>query len=167
MHASSQRRCPLLLARTWYHLACFHGCSALARAGAYTLRSRRYLTPVSAAGGNVFVGKLEASLPCDAPHAYVPALAAQGSTYSFSDGSGVAQRLLGNFTASPGEQEAAAIDSLQVITALLPHLCCHASQLVAGWNAVDASVARQVAAVYCSLIGGEGALETCLKLTRA
>ena len=55
----------------------------------------RYLTPVSGSGGNVFVGKLDANMQDDTPHAYVPNLAAQGSGYTFSDSSGVAQRLLG------------------------------------------------------------------------
>lgn len=48
------------------------------------------------------------------PHAYVPNLVALGSGYTFSDSSGVAQRLLGNFTAGRKEQVAAVIDALQV-----------------------------------------------------
>jgi hypothetical protein len=72
------------------------------------------LTPVSAVGGNVFVGKLDRSLPEHAPHVYVPNLAAQGSGYTFMDGSGVAQRLLGNFGAEREVQEAAAVDALKV-----------------------------------------------------
>ncbi len=75
---------------------------------------RRYLTPLSAVGGNEFVGKLETSLPDDCKHVYVPNLAAQGSGYTFVDGSGVAQRLLGNFDAGREAQEAAVVDALKV-----------------------------------------------------
>ncbi len=99
----------------------------IALAASQTFSCYRYLTPVSASGGNVFVGKLDASLPGDAPHAYVPALAAQGSGYTFSDGSGVAQRLLGNFTAPRDEQEAAVIDALKVRSNHFVHFsgfCC-------------------------------------------
>ncbi len=73
----------------------------------------RYLTPVSGSGGNVFVGKLDANMQDDAPHAYVPNLAAQGSGYTFMDSSGVAQRLLGNFAAGRKEQEASVVDALK------------------------------------------------------
>ena len=75
---------------------------------------RRYLTPVSAAGVNVFVGRLDRSLPDDQAHASVPNLQAQGSGYTFVDGSGVAQRLLGNFGAEREVQEAAVVDALKV-----------------------------------------------------
>jgi hypothetical protein len=85
------------------------------------------LTPTSASGGNVFAGKLDARLPGDDAHAYVPNLAAQGCSYTFSDSSGVAQRLLGSFTAGRDEQEAAAIDALKVnartIISLSPLVC--------------------------------------------
>jgi hypothetical protein len=73
----------------------------------------RYLTPVSALGGNVFTGKLDASMAGDAAHAYVPNLSAQGAGYTFGDGSGVAQRLLGNFAAGHDEQKAVVAEALQ------------------------------------------------------
>ena len=120
------------------------------------------------------MGKLDASLPGDAPHAYVPALAAQGSGYTFLDGSGVAQRLLGNFTASRDEQEAAVIDALKVRSKYFMHFtvvfavrCADVLKLVPGWSAVDPSVALQVVEVYCPLVDGECALERCLKLASA
>ena len=87
----------------------------------------RYLTPTSASGGNVFAGKLDARMTGDEAHAYVPNLAAQGCSYTFSDSSGVAQRLLGSFAAGRDEQEAAAIDALKVnapaMMSLLPFVC--------------------------------------------
>ncbi len=130
---------------------------------------------MSASGGNVFVGKLDASLSGDAPHAYVPALAAQGTSYTFLDGSGVAQRLLGNFKAAHDEQEAAVIDALKVRSdcfvdfawVLFAVRCADFLKLVPGWSAVDPSVALQVVEVYCSLVDGECALERCLKLASA
>jgi hypothetical protein len=70
----------------------------------------------------VFVGKLDRSLADHAPHVYVPNLAAQGSGYTFMDGSGVAQRLLGNFGAEREVQQAAAVDALKVCFA--PPRCC-------------------------------------------
>ena len=79
----------------------------------HALRLCRYLTPVGGSGGNVFVGKLDTSMEGDAAHAYVPNLAAQGAGYTFVDGSGVAQRLLGNFAAGNEEQKIAVTDALQ------------------------------------------------------
>ncbi len=44
----------------------------------------------------------------------MPNLAAKGAGYTFSDASGVAQRLLGNFGCGREEQEVAVIDALKV-----------------------------------------------------
>ena len=60
------------------------------------------------------MGKLDASIAGDVEHAYVPNLAAKGAGYTFSDASGVAQRLLGNFGCGREEQEVAVIDALKV-----------------------------------------------------
>jgi hypothetical protein len=134
------------------------------------------LTPVSGSGGSVFVGKLDASMQGDAPHAYVPNLAAQGSGYTFADSSGVAQRLLGNFAAGREEQEASVVDALKAralkfsqrfLVCFFPHFALIPPQLVSGWSAVDQSVSLQVAAVYCRLVAGERALDMCCNLVLA
>ncbi len=125
------------------------------------------------------MGKLDASIAGDVEHAYVPNLAAKGAGYTFSDASGVAQRLLGNFGCGREEQEVAVIDALKVgaIGTLhrpdtgfrflfLPSLS-PPPQLVSGWSAVDQSINLQVASVYCQLVSGEHALEMCRKLALA
>ena len=144
---------------------------------------------------NVFVGRLDRSLPDESAHAYVPNLQAQGSGYTFVDGSGVAQRLLGNFGAEREVQEAAVVDALKVCFApsvdsnfgkrfsfsLSFPLCCLnpkpllffpcadlvLTKLVNGWGAVEQSIAAKVAAVYCSLVAGECAMDMCLKLVHS
>jgi hypothetical protein len=40
------------------------------------------------------------------------------------------------------------------------------AKLVNGWGAVEQSIAAEVAAVYCTLVAGECAMDVCLKLVQ-